>query len=92
MSRIVLLTIAVLVFIWLLRRALAGRKTRREGGAKPGRAEVPAPELVACAHCGVHLPKNEALATRDPDAAGDPDAAAPGRYFCSEDHLRRGPR
>lgn len=91
MSRIVLLIIAVLVFIWLLRRALAGRKTRR-GGGKPGRAEVPAPELVACAHCGVHLPKNEALATRGPDAAGGPDAAAPGRYFCSEDHMRRGPR
>jgi uncharacterized protein len=84
MSRLILLTVAVLVFVWLLRRALAGRKSHR-GPGRAGRPDVPPPELVACAHCGVHLPKNEAVPSRDPDAV------APGPYFCSEDHMRRGP-
>ena len=84
MSRILLLIVAVLVFIWLLRRALAGRKLRGRPG-QPGRPDSPPPELVACAHCGVHQPKNEAL------TGGDPDAATPRPYFCSEDHMRRGP-
>lgn len=84
MSRILLLIVAVLVFIWLLRRALAGRKPRG-GPGQPGRPDSPPPELVACAHCGVHLPKIEALTGREPDGA------VPALYFCSEDHMRRGP-
>lgn len=83
MSRILLLLIAVLVLVWLLRRALAGRKTRG-GSGQASRPVQAAPELVACAHCGVHLPKNEALAGRDANGAES------GRYFCSEDHLKLG--
>lgn len=79
MSRVLLLLIAVLVLVWLLRRALAARKPR--GPGRPGTPGVPAPELVACAHCGVHLPKNEAIAGPE---------TAPPRYFCSEEHLRVG--
>jgi uncharacterized protein len=79
MTRVLVLVIAVLVFFWLLRRALAARKPK----APPGpRAEAKAPELVACAQCGVHLPRSEALA--------GPDGAA--RYYCTADHLRLGPR
>ncbi len=85
MSKIIVMAIVVLVFFWLLRRALTRRKPR--GGA--GSAKEPAsaaPELVACAHCGVHLPKNEAFATPE---AGMPAA---GRYFCTEEHLKLGAR
>jgi uncharacterized protein len=32
-------------------------------------------KMVACAHCGVHLPESEAI--RDGD-----------KYFCSEEHRR----
>jgi len=80
MSRILLLVIAVLVLVWLLRRALSGRKP----GGKAGRPASPVPELVACAYCGVHLPKNEALAGRDAHGV------ASGRYFCGEEHLKLG--
>ena len=69
MSRVFILVVAVLVFFWLLRRALGSRK--------------PA-DLVSCAHCGVHLPKNEAVAAVDGGAAD--------QFFCSEDHRRRGKR
>ena len=37
-------------------------------------------QMLACAHCGVHLPRDEAVA----DAAG--------RMFCTEAHLLAGPR
>lgn len=83
MSRILLLVVAVLVMIWLLRRALSGRKPG-SGAGRPGQPDSPAPELVACAHCGVHLPKNEAFAGRNAD-----DSVS-GAYFCSEDHLKLG--
>lgn len=81
MSRILLLVIAVLIFVWLLRRALTGRRTG--GQARAPNPPPPAPELVACSHCGVLLPRNEAIDGTDPGAAAV-------RYFCSEDHRRRG--
>ncbi len=81
MSKIVLVAIVVLVFFWLLRRALGGRG----GGARA--APPPAtPELVACAHCGVHLPQGEAVVADDP---GEPAAR---RYFCTEEHRKLGAR
>ena len=83
MSRIVLLVVAVLVLIWLLRRALTGRKPGA-GAGRPGQPASPVPELVACAHCGVHLPKNEAVADRNADGS------VAGPYFCSESHLKLG--
>ena len=79
----VLLLIGVLVFAfawWTLGR-------RRDGGAgegrarRPGKAPPDAPaQMIACAHCGVHLPQTEALF----DVAGRP--------FCSEAHRLAGPR
>lgn len=73
MGRLILLALAVLVLVWLVRRALR----ERQGGAPtvPGARG----ELVACAHCGVHLPRAEAL-------------VAPGGAYCSEAHARLGPR
>lgn len=63
--------------LWLL-------KGRRRGGADatPRRPpKPPAPQaMLACAHCGVHLPQSDALM----DAAGRP--------FCSDAHRLAGPR
>ena len=50
----------------------AGRRGRRM--APPGEA------MVACAHCGLHLPQSEAVV----DAGGRP--------YCSEAHRLAGPR
>jgi len=50
MGRLILLALAVLVLVWLVRRALRAR-----GGPVP-----PPGELVHCAHCGVLLPRAEA--------------------------------
>jgi uncharacterized protein len=50
MGRLILLALAVLVLVWLVRRALRARS-----GPPP-----PPAELVHCAHCGVLLPRAEA--------------------------------
>jgi len=70
MGRLILLALAVLVLVWLVRRALRAR-----GGPVP----PPPAELVGCAHCGVLLPRAEAR-------------AADGRHYCSDEHVRLGPR
>lgn len=42
-------------------------------------ADKPSEAIVTCAACGLHVPRSEALA-RD------------GEWFCSREHLERGPR
>ena len=77
MGRLILIAVAVLIVVWLLRRALAG--PRSGGGAPPADGGAPQGELVSCAHCGVNLPKAEAR-------------SAGGSFYCSEEHWRLGPR
>ncbi len=76
--KLVLVLAALLLLGWLL----FGRSRRRgDDPAAPGRKPpTPMPKMVACAHCGVHLPGPEAL----PDSQG--------RHFCSPAHRDAGPR
>ena len=72
-----LVLIVVLVGGWLLLRGRAPQV----GGGKPrrpaaGRGPM---EMVACAHCGLHLPRGEAVT----DATGQP--------YCSDAHRLAGP-
>jgi uncharacterized protein len=76
MGRLILLVVALLVLVWLVRRALASRSGR---DAERGERVPRSGELVSCAHCGVHLPRAEAR-------------TAGGRHYCSEEHWRLGPR
>ena len=65
--KIVLFLIAVFVLLWLLR----GATGRRPGvAARPPSQPQP---MIACAYCGVHLPRDEALPGR-------------GGVFCGEAH------
>jgi uncharacterized protein len=65
--KILLFLVVVFVLLWLLRGA-TGR--RRSGAPRPPQAPQ---EMIACAHCGVHLPRDEALPGR-------------GGVFCGEAH------
>jgi uncharacterized protein len=72
--------VLVLLLAWLLfgstrRRA---RGARRDGDPAPGRS-TPVEDMVACVHCGVHLPASQAL-------------LLDGRSYCSEAHRSAGPR
>lgn len=66
-----LLLFGVLWFAWLL-----WRKGHADRPTTPVEAPPrPAEQMVACAHCGVHLPLSEALSDG-------------GRHFCCEEHRR----
>jgi len=51
MGRLLFLALAVLVLVWLVRRALRPPRTDAQGRVRA------AADLVACAHCGVLLPR-----------------------------------
>ncbi len=60
--KFMLVLLAVVVLLWLLRRGLRGR-------ARPPRADRASPDaapqpMLSCAHCGLHLPRDEALPGR----------------------------
>lgn len=71
-----LVLLVVVLAAWLL--------FGRRGAKAPGRPRAPwtkgTQAMLACAHCGLHLP--EADTTRDGE----------GRAFCSEAHRLAGPR
>lgn len=69
--KIVLFVIAVVVLLWLLRGTASRR--RNVGGA--AKAATPQP-MIACAYCGVHLPRDEALPGRGGVFCGDAHRAA----------------
>ncbi|MBA4741541.1 MAG: hypothetical protein H2060_02385 [Azoarcus sp.] len=75
--RTILILILLLILYWWARRALADRHRRKPGkrkGTKTG------PErMLACEHCGVHIPESEGVQ----DASG---------FYCSDEHRRLGVR
>jgi uncharacterized protein len=64
--KILLFLVVVFVLLWLLCGATTRR--RRGGAAPPPQAPQ---EMIACAHCGVHLPRDEALPGRGGVFCGD---------------------
>jgi len=77
--KFVIFVLAIVLLIWLV----FGRRGRRRDAPPPTASRrAPGGEaegMVVCAHCGVHLPRSEALA----------DGA---RLFCSAAHRLAGPR
>jgi uncharacterized protein len=73
-----LVLLVVVLGIWLLTGRRGVRAAPPEA-KKKRQPPVAAPEMVACAHCGMHVPASEALR----DAADRP--------FCEEAHRIAGP-
>lgn len=81
MLKLLLVVVVLLVVVaWVMRRgkgkppaASRDRKATRAAAAEPA-------PMLACSHCGVHLPRAEVAF----DAAGQP--------FCSAEHRVAGPR
>ncbi|HKX41296.1 MAG TPA: PP0621 family protein [Burkholderiaceae bacterium] len=69
-----LVVILVLVVLWLLLRGTA-RRARGDDAPRRSRptSAPPAQPMLVCAHCGLHLPRDEALPGR-------------GGVFCGEAH------
>lgn len=81
----VLIVLAALVAWRVINARAAARlnKARQAPADRPaakgkGGAVVPAESMVRCAHCGIHLPRSEAV-------------QIDGRPWCSQDHARLGP-
>jgi uncharacterized protein len=76
MFRLLLLLAAVAWVLW--------RLGLWRGRPRPPVAQRPAPappaNMIACSHCGLHLPEADAV------------SGAEGRRFCSEAHRLAGPR
>jgi len=83
MKYLLVLIVVGVALAWLSiarRRDLGGRRDAPLArGDEPARRGAP-PTMIACMHCGVHLPQPEALFD------------AGGRAYCSEAHRLAGPR
>jgi uncharacterized protein len=60
--KFVLLLIAVFALLWMLRGGL--RRRMRPPDVRPAAPKDAAQAMLTCAHCGVHLPRDEALPGR----------------------------
>ncbi len=75
-----LLLVVVALALWLLKTK--GRAAPPPSGPKKGPPKAPAQpaQMLACVHCGVHLPQADTVQDAD------------GRAYCSEAHRLAGPR
>ncbi|WP_420232251.1 PP0621 family protein [Pseudomonas sp. ABY48] len=73
MLRLLILFAVVASAIWIFR----GVKKTSARASRPTQ-EQDAPPMVRCAHCGVHLPRDRALALEQ-------------QWYCSQAHLEQGP-
>ncbi len=77
---LIVAVLAVAGWLWMgRRRPPGGPPVEPKSPSKPAAAAAPEP-MLACACCGVHLPKADALL----DAGGKP--------YCSPAHRLQGPR
>ena len=70
MAKIILLVLGLLLVYWILKGYR--RSIERRGAPPPKQGGE---DMVRCAHCGVHLPRSESVATQ-------------GRFFCTPEHER----
>jgi len=74
--KFVLLVLAVLVLLWLLQRSLGRARPPRPPGRSGAETPAPPQAMLSCAHCGIHLPRDEALPGRGGVFCGDAHRAA----------------
>ncbi|MDB6446763.1 MULTISPECIES: PP0621 family protein [Pseudomonas] len=72
MLRLLILFAVVAAAIWIFRGMKSGSRSSRSTQDRD-----PSP-MVRCAHCGVHLPRDRALALEQ-------------QWYCSQAHLEQGP-
>jgi uncharacterized protein len=80
-AKLLLVVVVILLGAWLLfGRRRGSRPPEGDASRRPGDGP-PAPlAMVACAHCGVHLPREDAV------------VGGSGAPYCSEAHRDAGPR
>jgi uncharacterized protein len=66
-------------WIWKIHEGKKKRQAEQSKPQAPGPGKSSAALILACAHCGLHLPKDDAIETN-------------GQWFCSKQHAQAGPR
>jgi uncharacterized protein len=78
MGRFFVLVVIVLAVIWLVKRALRSSDSHDLRAKRPAQGGQPMQgDLVACARCGLNLPRAEA-------------SESSGALFCSPEHAKLG--
>ena len=67
--RILVILIGVWLVLSIIKRALAARR-------KPRASHASIAKMVACDHCGTHVPESDAIRVGD-------------RHYCSEEHQKQ---
>lgn len=67
MARLIFLVVAIALVYWLLRRFRQSPSESRDASQTE--------DMVSCIHCGLNLPKSEAISSGD-------------NYYCCEAHRR----
>ena len=79
----IFVVIAVLFAARIAARMAAAKQAGAQSGRPASRGRAPQPKpvesMVRCAHCGIHLPRSEALQQN-------------GQTWCNAEHARLGPR
>lgn len=78
MGRILFFVALAAVVVWWLFLRKPRRPLDGQGPARPGRGGA-VDDIVACAHCGLHLPRADAVVEGD-------------ALYCGEEHRRLGRR
>jgi len=81
MAKLLLIVAVVVLGAWLLfGRRRGGRDGVDTASRRGSRPPAEPAQMVVCAHCGVHLPRQDAV------------LGGSGTPFCSEAHRDAGPR
>jgi uncharacterized protein len=80
MKFVLLLAVLLVAVGWIAMRSRGSEQRPSTPSRRDARPTPDAAPMLACAHCGVHLPRA--------DAAFDPA----GRAYCSPEHRIAGPR
>jgi uncharacterized protein len=73
LSKAILLFLAFLLIYWFFIRDKVA--VRRDQAGKPNASRTE--KMIACAHCGVHVPQSDAV-------------AGEGHYYCCDEHRKLG--
>ena len=71
--------IGVLLLARIIAHNKAARATAQAAPRRPAASSSPGESMVRCEHCGIHLPRSEAVMIG-------------GHTWCTQEHARLGPR
>lgn len=86
MGKVLFWIVAIIVILMVVRIVASQKAKGRVGGSQPKQAKkrgappIQHPEsMVRCEHCGIHMPRSEAVLSN-------------GHIWCSQDHAKLGVR